>query len=176
MEAVIVRGAIREAAVRPAAGHPRREAAVGVVAAVVTRSVRRAADFAAQSDDPSGPAHQESFLARGQNSPILGVNTNRPFEFCLGVQTFLVAVASLTSPNARSILVCGWLRSLAALFPCEPRSNTNLLSDGATWDDVMYRNHVRQKIEAGLRDIENGATLTTGDVRKRFELSDSASQ
>jgi predicted transcriptional regulator len=46
------------------------------------------------------------------------------------------------------------------------------LPDNATWDDVMYRIHVRQKIEAGLRDVECGDTLTTKEVRKRFGLPD----
>ncbi len=43
-------------------------------------------------------------------------------------------------------------------------------SEDATWDDVMYRIYVRQKIEAGLRDVENGDTLTTQEIRKRFGL------
>ena len=46
------------------------------------------------------------------------------------------------------------------------------LPDGATWDDVMYRIYVRQKIEAGLRDVDNGDTLTTAEVRERFGLPD----
>ena len=45
------------------------------------------------------------------------------------------------------------------------------LPDDATWDDVMYRIYVRQKIEAGLRDVEDDHTLTTEDVRKRFGIS-----
>ncbi len=44
------------------------------------------------------------------------------------------------------------------------------LPEDATWDDVMYRIYVRQKIEAGLRDVENGDTLTTQEIRKRFGL------
>lgn len=46
------------------------------------------------------------------------------------------------------------------------------LPDGATWEDVMYRIYVRQKIEAGLRDVDNGHTLTTAEVRERFGLPD----
>lgn len=44
------------------------------------------------------------------------------------------------------------------------------LPDDATWDDVMYRLYVRQKIEAGLRDIAEGRTLPVEEVRKRFGL------
>ncbi|WP_153555268.1 hypothetical protein [Roseimaritima sediminicola] len=45
------------------------------------------------------------------------------------------------------------------------------LPDDASWDDVMYRLYVRQKIEAGLRDVANGDTLTAAEVRKRLGLS-----
>ena len=44
------------------------------------------------------------------------------------------------------------------------------LPNDATWDDVMYRLYVRQKIEAGLKDVENGNTLPAAEVRKRFGL------
>lgn len=44
------------------------------------------------------------------------------------------------------------------------------LPDDATWDDVMYRLYVRQKIEAGLKDVEQGNTLSNDEVRKRFGL------
>ncbi|MFW6168839.1 MAG: hypothetical protein ACODAD_00010 [Planctomycetota bacterium] len=48
------------------------------------------------------------------------------------------------------------------------REAVEKLPDGATWDDVMYQIYVRQKIEAGLGDVEHGDTLTTAEVRKRF--------
>ena len=44
------------------------------------------------------------------------------------------------------------------------------LPNDATWDDVMYRLYVRQKIEAGLKDVENGNILPATEVRKRFGL------
>ena len=44
------------------------------------------------------------------------------------------------------------------------------LPEDATWDDVMDRLYVRQKIEAGLRDIEQGRTLSVEEVRRRFGL------
>ncbi|QEG40080.1 hypothetical protein [Roseimaritima ulvae] len=52
------------------------------------------------------------------------------------------------------------------------REAIDQLPDDATWDDVMYRLYVRQKIDAGLRDVENGHTVTTAEVRRRFGLSD----
>jgi hypothetical protein len=44
------------------------------------------------------------------------------------------------------------------------------LPDTATWDDVMYRVYVRQAIEAGIKDSDQGRTLDVKEVRKRFGL------
>ena len=52
------------------------------------------------------------------------------------------------------------------------RDAIDQLPDDATWDDVMHRLYVRQKIDAGLRDVENGRTMTTTEVRRQFGLSD----
>lgn len=52
------------------------------------------------------------------------------------------------------------------------RDAIDQLPDDATWDDVMYRLYVRQKIDAGLHDVDNGRTMTTAEVRRRFGLSD----
>jgi predicted transcriptional regulator len=46
----------------------------------------------------------------------------------------------------------------------------NLLAS-ATWDDLMYRIYVRQKIEAGLADIRAGRVHTHEAIRKEFALS-----
>ena len=42
----------------------------------------------------------------------------------------------------------------------------------ATWEDVMDRIYVRQKIENGLSDVAEGKTLSVDEVRKRFGLSE----
>jgi hypothetical protein len=44
------------------------------------------------------------------------------------------------------------------------------LPDDATWDDVMYRIYVRQKIDSGLKDVNEGKTVSTAEVRNRFGL------
>ncbi len=44
------------------------------------------------------------------------------------------------------------------------------LPDSATWDDVMYRIYVRQAIEDGIRDSDQGRTMDVKEVRKRFGL------
>ena len=45
------------------------------------------------------------------------------------------------------------------------------LPDSATWEDVMYRIYVRQAIEAGVKDSDEGRTVDVKEVRKRFGLS-----
>lgn len=46
------------------------------------------------------------------------------------------------------------------------------LSDKATWDDLMYQIYVRQTIEAGIKDSDEGRTVDVKEVRKRFGLSE----
>lgn len=43
------------------------------------------------------------------------------------------------------------------------------LPDNCTWDDVMYQVYVRQKIEAGLRDVEERRLISHEEVFKEFE-------
>lgn len=42
------------------------------------------------------------------------------------------------------------------------------LPEETSWDDVMYQIYVRQKIEKGLRDCEDGRVLTTEQVKQHF--------
>ena len=44
------------------------------------------------------------------------------------------------------------------------------LPESATWEDVMYRIYVRQAIEAGLKDSDEGRTVDVKEVRERFGL------
>ena len=48
----------------------------------------------------------------------------------------------------------------------------NGLPADATWDDVMYRVYVRQAVEAGLRDAEDGRVVDVAEVRRRFGLAE----
>ena len=45
------------------------------------------------------------------------------------------------------------------------------LPDKATWDDLMYQIYVRQTIEAGIKDSDEGRTVDVKEVRKRFKVS-----
>lgn len=40
----------------------------------------------------------------------------------------------------------------------------------STWDDLMYRIYVRQKIEAGLSDFRASRVHSHASVRKEFSL------
>ncbi len=42
------------------------------------------------------------------------------------------------------------------------------LPEQATWDDVMYTLYVRQKIEEGLKDVEEGRTLSHEDAMRQL--------
>lgn len=45
------------------------------------------------------------------------------------------------------------------------------LPGSASWDELMYRIYVRQKIEAGLADIRAGRTHSHAAVRRELGLS-----
>lgn len=51
------------------------------------------------------------------------------------------------------------------------RETIESLPEDATWDDVLYRMYVRQKIEAGLADADAGNLVSTDEVRERLGLS-----
>jgi predicted transcriptional regulator len=42
------------------------------------------------------------------------------------------------------------------------------LPEECTWDDVMYQMYVRQKIEAGLDDLDHGCSTPHEDVFEEF--------
>ncbi|ACL02219.1 conserved hypothetical protein [Desulfatibacillum aliphaticivorans] len=44
------------------------------------------------------------------------------------------------------------------------------LPETATWDDLMHTIYVRQAIEAGIKDSEEGRTMDVEEVRKKFGL------
>ena len=44
------------------------------------------------------------------------------------------------------------------------------LPEKITWDDLMEKIYVRQAIEAGLKDSDEGKIVDVKEVRKRFGL------
>ncbi len=42
------------------------------------------------------------------------------------------------------------------------------LPDKASWDDIMYELYVKQKIEAGLKAVEEGRTIPHEEMKRRL--------
>jgi len=57
----------------------------------------------------------------------------------------------------------------------EIKKETDLLIDDlpeeTNWDDLMYKIYVRQKIEKGLKDSEEGRVYSTDEVREKLNLT-----
>ena len=45
------------------------------------------------------------------------------------------------------------------------------LPEDATWEDVAYAIYVRESIDQGLRDLDEGRVSSTEEVRQRLGLS-----
>lgn len=45
----------------------------------------------------------------------------------------------------------------------------DLLPDNATWEDLQYLIYVRQQVDAGLADAEQGRLVDTSEIRRRLE-------
>ncbi len=52
----------------------------------------------------------------------------------------------------------------------DARRIVDRLPDTATWEDLIYQIYVRQSIEAGLKDAEEGQVESVEDVRRSFGL------
>ena len=50
----------------------------------------------------------------------------------------------------------------------EARELVEKLPEDATWDDLMYEVYVRQKIQAGVKAVEQGRVVPHEDVKRRF--------
>ena len=42
------------------------------------------------------------------------------------------------------------------------------LPDQATWEDIMHELYVKQKIEAGLKTVEEGRTIPHEEMKRRL--------
>ena len=52
-----------------------------------------------------------------------------------------------------------------------PSGPCRRLPASSSWDDLMYRIYVRQKIEAGLSDFRSGRVHTHASIRKELGLA-----
>jgi len=55
-----------------------------------------------------------------------------------------------------------------SLVKDEARKLIDELPDDATWDDVIYRMYVRQKISLGLEAAREGRVVSHEEVKQRF--------
>ncbi|MDX1641015.1 MAG: hypothetical protein R3220_04930 [Balneolaceae bacterium] len=46
----------------------------------------------------------------------------------------------------------------------------NDLPDDADWNDLMYKIYVRQSIEQGLKDSEEGRVKSHEEIKKKFNI------
>jgi hypothetical protein len=44
------------------------------------------------------------------------------------------------------------------------------LPPGATWEDLMFQLYVRQRMDQGIRDLDEGRSVTTEQLRKNLGL------
>jgi len=44
----------------------------------------------------------------------------------------------------------------------------NQVSDQASWDEIMYEFYVKQKIEKGLKAVEDGRTVSHEEAKRRL--------
>ncbi|MHB1557154.1 MAG: hypothetical protein ACYC61_06725 [Isosphaeraceae bacterium] len=52
----------------------------------------------------------------------------------------------------------------------EARRIVDQLPETASWEDLIYRLYVRQSIESGLKDADEGQVESVEDVRRSFGL------
>ncbi len=53
----------------------------------------------------------------------------------------------------------------------ETEALINALPENISWDDLMYRIYVRQKIDKGLQDMQAGRVQTTEELERKFQLT-----
>jgi len=51
----------------------------------------------------------------------------------------------------------------------EARKLVEKLPDDATWEDLQYEIYVRQAIEAGLKDFQEGHTVAVDEVERELD-------
>ena len=60
------------------------------------------------------------------------------------------------------------METLASTIKAEARRIVDQLPDSASWEDLIYRLYVRQSIEAGIKDADQGRVESVEDVRRSF--------
>lgn len=45
------------------------------------------------------------------------------------------------------------------------------LKEDSTWDDLMYEIYIRQMVETGIKDLDEGRVHDSDAIREKFNLS-----
>jgi len=62
------------------------------------------------------------------------------------------------------------METQASTIKAEARRIVDRLPDSASWKDLIYQLSVRQSIEAGIKDADEGRVESVEDVRRSFGL------
>jgi hypothetical protein len=62
------------------------------------------------------------------------------------------------------------METVTSTIKAEARRIVDQLPDSASWEDLIYRLYVRQSIEAGIKDSDEGKVESVEDVRRSFGL------
>jgi predicted transcriptional regulator len=54
----------------------------------------------------------------------------------------------------------------------EAKRIIDTLPENSSWEDVMHQIYVRQAIEAGLKDIDEGRTVDVDELEAKYGLKD----
>jgi hypothetical protein len=58
----------------------------------------------------------------------------------------------------------------ASTIKAEARRMVEELPDTASWEDLIYRIYVRQSIEAGIKDADEGRVESVEELRRSYGL------
>ena len=62
------------------------------------------------------------------------------------------------------------METAVSSIKAEARRIVDRLPESASWEDLIYQLYVRQSIEAGLKDADEGQVESVEEVRRSFGL------
>lgn len=54
----------------------------------------------------------------------------------------------------------------------EAKRIIDTLPDDSSWEDIMHQIYIRQTIEEGLKDIEEGRTIDVNELQAKYSIKD----
>ena len=64
------------------------------------------------------------------------------------------------------------MKTVESPIKAEARRIVDQLPDSASWEDLIYRLYVRQSIEAGIKDADDGRVESVEDLRRSYGLTE----